>query len=106
MEKKLVIHLVNYANGITDPFAYYADAIMFDNDHIGLTVRIMPNGYELCISTLEYTNDNHTRFKELFIKPLLDNKGFIKGTNFGNEHYAQFENIEIRYVILNEFNKK
>lgn len=102
--KNLVIHFVDYANEMTESFAYYADAIMFDDDHIGLTVRKMPNGYELYICTLEYANDNHTRFKELFIKPLLDNKGFIKGTNFGNEHYAQFGNIEIRYVILNEIN--
>lgn len=104
MIKNLVIHFVNYENEMTDSFAYYADAIMFDDDHIGLTVRKMPNGYELYICTLEYADDNHTKFKERFIKPLLDDKGYIKGTNFGKEHYAQIEDIEIRYVILNEFN--
>lgn len=104
MIKNLVIHFVNYENKMTDSFAYYADAIMFDDDHIGLTVRKMPNGYELYICTLEYANVDHTIFKELFIKPLLDDKGSIKGENFGNEHYAQSEDVEIRYVILNEFN--
>lgn len=102
--KDLTIHFVNYENEMTDSFAYYADAIMFDDDHIGLTVRKMPNGYELYISTLEYADSNHTRFKEQFIKPLLDDKGYIKGTNFGKEHYAQIGGIEIRYVILNEIN--
>ena len=101
MIKNLVIHFVNYENEMTDSFAYYADAIMFDNDHIGLTVRKMPNGYELYICTLEYAD---TKFKEQFIEPLLDDKGFIRGTDFGKEHYAQIGDIEIRYVILNEFN--
>lgn len=104
MEKKLVIHFISYENEMMDRFAYYADAIMFDDEHIGLTVRKMPNGYNLYVSTLEYADARHRKFKEKFIVPLLDDKGYIKGNNYGKGYYTQFGDIEIRYVILNEIN--
>ena len=106
MEKKLVIHFISYENEMMDRFAYYADAIMFDDEHIGLTVRKMPNGYNLYVSTLEYADARHRKFKEKFIEPLLDDDGFIKEENFGKEFKAKFIGVDVNYVILNEFNKK
>ena len=106
MEKKLVINLVKYSIEIINSMPYYANAVIFDNNHIFRTVRIMPNGYELNIYTIPYTDSSHSIFKEKFIEPLLDDDGFIKEEYFGKRILAKFPVCDVNYVILNEFNKK
>ena len=106
MEKKLVIHLVKYSIETISSMTYYANAVIFDNNHIWRTLWILPNGYELNVCTKPYTDSSHSIFKEKFIEPLLDDDGFIKEENFGKEFKAKFIGVDVNYVILNEFNKK
>ena len=106
MEKKLVINLVKYSSEIINSMPYYANAVIFDNNHIFRTVWIMPDGYELNICTKPYTDSSHSIFKEKFIEPLLDDKGYIKEENFGKEIKVKFPVFDVNLVILNEFNKK
>ena len=106
MEKKLVINLVKYSSEIINSMPYYANAVIFDNNHIFRTVWIMPDGYELNICTKPYTDSSHSIFKEKFIEPLLDDDGFIKEENFGKEIKVKFPVFDVNLVILNEFNKK
>ena len=106
MEKKLVIHLVKYSSETINSMPYYANAVIFDNNHIFRTVWIMPDGYELNICTKPYTDSSHSIFKEKFIEPLLDDKGYIKEENFGKEIKVKFPVFDVNLVILNEFNKK
>lgn len=90
---------------VTSP-PYYANAVIFDNNHIFRTVWIMSDGYELNICTIPYTDSSHSIFKEKFIEPLLDDDGFIKEEYFGKRILAKFPVFDVNYVILNEFNKK
>ena len=106
MEKKLVIHLVKYSSETISSMPYYANAVIFDNNHIFRTVWIMPDAYELNICTIPYTDSSHSIFKEKFIEPLLDDDGFIKEEYFGKRILAKFPVFDVNYVILNEFNKK
>lgn len=106
MEKKLVIHFVKCSSETINSMTYYANAVIFDNNHIWRTLWIMPDGYELNICTIPYTDSSHSIFKEKFIEPLHDDDGFIKEENFGKEFKAKFVALDVNYVILNEFNKK
>ena len=106
MEKKLVIHLVKYSYETINSMTYYANAVIFDNNHIFRTVWIMPDGYELNICTIPYTDSSHSIFKEKFIEPLLGDDGYIKEDNFGKTLKVKFPVFDVNLVILNEFNKK
>lgn len=106
MEKKLVIHLVKYSSETISSMPYYANAVIFDNNHIFRTVWIMPDVYELNICTKPYADSSHSIFKEKFIEPLLGDDGFIKEEYFGKRFLAKFPVFDVNYVILNEFNKK
>ena len=106
MEKKLVIHLVKYSYETINSMTYYANAVIFDNNHIFRTVWLMPDGYELNICTIPYTDSSHSIFKEKFIEPLLGGDGFIKEDNFGKTLKVKFPVFDVNLVILNEFNKK
>ena len=106
MEKKLVIHLVRYTSETISSMTYYANSVIFNNNHIFRTVWIMPNGHELNICTIPYTDSSHSIFKEKFIEPLLGDDGYIKEENFGKEFKVKFPVFDVNLVILNEFNKK
>ena len=106
MEKKLVIHFVKCSSETISSVAYYANAVIFDDEHILRTVRVIPNGYELNICTIPYTYSSHSIFKAKFIEPLLDDEGYFKEENFGKKFKATFPVCDVNYVILNEFNKK
>lgn len=103
MVKNLVFHLVNYNDEVIDSFSYYRDTIIFDDDNIYFTIMKMPDYYELYINAMDYANHKHKAFKEEFIKPLLDEDGYIRRNNFGNEHTTIICGIEIRYRIIDEF---
>lgn len=101
-----MIHLVKYSSETINSMTYYANAVIFDNNHIFRTVWLMPDGYELNICTIPYTDSSHSIFKEKFIEPLLDDDGFIKEENFGKRILVKFPVFDVNLVILNEFNKK
>lgn len=106
MEKKLVIHFVKCSSETINSMTYYANAVIFDNNHIFRTVWIMPDVYELNICTIPYNDSSHSIFKEKFIEPLLDDEGNIKDEYFGKKIYVKFPVFDLNVVILNEFNKK
>lgn len=106
MEKKLVIHFVKYSSETISSMPYYANAVIFDNNHIFRTVWIMPDVYELNVCTKPYTDSSHSIFKEKFIEPFLDDDGYIKDENFGKTLKVKFPVFDVNLVILNEFNKK
>ena len=101
-----MIHLVRYTSETINSMTYYANAVIFDNNHIFRTVWRMPDGYELDVCTKPYTDSSHSIFKEKFIEPLLGDDGFIKEENFGKRFLAKFPVFDVNVVILNEFNKK
>ena len=106
MEKKLVIHFIQCTSETINSVTYYANAVIFDDEHILRTVWVIPDGYELNICTIPYAYCSHSIFMEKFIKSLLDDKGYIKEDNFGKEFKAKFPKLDVNYVIMNEFNKK
>lgn len=106
MEKKLVIHLVRYTSETINSMTYYANSVIFDNNHIFRTVWRMPDGYELNICTIPYIDSSHSIFKEKFIEPFLGDDGYIKDENFGKVLKVKFPVFDVNLVILNEFNKK
>ena len=101
-----MIHLVKYSSETINSMPYYANAVIFDNNHIFRTVWLMPDGYELDVCTKPYIDSSHSIFKEKFIEPLLGDDGFIKEEYFGKRILAKFPVFDVNYVILNEFNKK
>lgn len=106
MIKNLVIHLVKYSSETINNMTYYANSVIFDNNHIFRTVWRMPDGYELDVCTKPYIDSSHSIFKKKFIEPFLGDDGYIKEENFSKALKAKFIGVDVNYVILNEFNKK